>query len=465
MKNRYWAAVVAIFGFGVIYTGCANNSNPTNPGNSNPPANTATFTPVATATFSNTPCANSSNTPCTSTPTATASPTLTPTLTDTLTPSSTPTLTPTKTPSSTPTNTATISPTNSPSNTPTKTPTSTPSDTATLSPTLTPSNTATTSPTKTPTNSPTNSPSNTPSNTPTNSPTFTPTGSATATYTPTAHYTLVTQFTMPGGSPEGVAATITGGVTYIYVATLGGVIEYTANLGSSWTTISVAPIGGTSAGNFTTGQQVALDGAGNLYASDPSCSSGARVQRCKLSTVGWTILTGYTYGPFGVGTDSSNNGYDTESNGGTGAVVRKLTAGTSTYGSSLSYYLGATNPQGVCTDSAGNVYVVDGSAYNVYKYNGSSWGQFFGTGYPGGSGVTQLSNPHSAVWYNGNLFVADAGNHRIMEISAATAAVTGTYVTQFSGANDPLQISVDTNGTLYVVDYTINNVDIFNYVP
>jgi hypothetical protein len=315
------------------------------------------------------------------------------------------------------------------------------------------------SPTNSATNSPTNSATNTPTNTPTNTFTFTPTGSTTATYTPTAHYTQVSSISVPGGSPEGLAVTITAGVTYIYVSNLSSIIQYTANLGSSWTTIGTS---GSGTGQFTTPNHLALDGAGNLYAAD---GGNARAQRRNNSSGTWTVLTGNTYAPFGVGTDGSNNAYESETNGTTVAIIRKLPSGGTNFGTSLSYYAGAYNPQGVCTDSAGNVYVVDGSAYNVYKYNGSSWGTFFGTGYPGGSAVSQLFNPHAAAWYSGNLFVADAGNHRVMELSAPTTASTGTYVLQFSAGNDPLAIAVDANGTIYVADYTTNSIYIFTYVP
>lgn len=129
------------------------------------------------------------------------------------------------------------------------------------------------------------------------------------------------------------------------------------------------------------------------------------------------------------------------------------------------------NPFGVATDLNGNVYVADSGNHTIRKISsdgvvttlaGSNQGFANGTG-----NTAQFNNPRGITTdSNGNIYVADTGNHRIRKITP-----TGV-VTTFAGSNqgyidgigttaqfsDPSGIAFDSSGNLFVVDATIHNI-------
>lgn len=126
-----------------------------------------------------------------------------------------------------------------------------------------------------------------------------------------------------------------------------------------------------------------------------------------------------------------------------------------------------TAPYSVAVDAAGNVFVADTSNHRVRKLTPT--GQLTtlaGDGTPGfadGPGATaRFTNPQGvAVDTAGNLYVADAGNHRIRKISAAgvVSTLAGEGSPAFSdgpGAtarfSTPVGVAVDGAGNLYVAD-------------
>ena len=76
-----------------------------------------------------------------------------------------------------------------------------------------------------------------------------------------------------------------------------------------------------------------------------------------------------------------------------------------------------SGPNGVATDSAGNVYVADTGNDRIQKFrsNGTfitNWGGY-------GSGNAQFNNPlYVAVDHTGNVYVVDHGNNRIQKFSS-----------------------------------------------
>jgi DNA-binding beta-propeller fold protein YncE len=84
-----------------------------------------------------------------------------------------------------------------------------------------------------------------------------------------------------------------------------------------------------------------------------------------------------------------------------------------------------SNPAGVATDAAGNVYVADFGNHRIQKFTGTGvyltqWGSF-------GSGDGQFSTPRGvATDVDGNVYVADQGNHRIQKFGPDVTPATVT---------------------------------------
>jgi len=129
-------------------------------------------------------------------------------------------------------------------------------------------------------------------------------------------------------------------------------------------------------------------------------------------------------------------------------------------------------------DSLGNLYLADTGNHRIRKIdlNGMIT-TVAGTGTPGFSGdggpasAAQLNSPFAIVVDSaGDLFITDAGNHRVRKVSASTGTISttaGTGVAGFSGdgsvatlaaLNFPTSMAIDPSGTLYVMDSHNNRI-------
>ena len=127
-------------------------------------------------------------------------------------------------------------------------------------------------------------------------------------------------------------------------------------------------------------------------------------------------------------------------------------------------------PLGIAADSSGNVYFT--SLQDVFKVDGTGTLTLLaGTGLPGYSGDgglaagASLSFPNGlALDGSGNLYIADTGNNRVREISAAgvITTVAGNGVRGYSGdggaagsaeLNSPTSIALGASGNLYIDDF------------
>ncbi|MBI2061741.1 MAG: hypothetical protein HYT87_18525, partial [Nitrospirae bacterium] len=136
-------------------------------------------------------------------------------------------------------------------------------------------------------------------------------------------------------------------------------------------------------------------------------------------------------------------------------------------------------PGGVAVDPNGNLYIADTDSHHIRKVDTSGNittvagnpsllnGRYQGA-YSGDSGkatAAKLNIPSGvAVDSNGNLYIADTGNHRIRKVDATTQKITtvaGNGLPGYSGDGGkateaslcaPGGVAVDPNGNLYIAD-------------
>ncbi|MFJ1792168.1 NHL domain-containing protein [Kitasatospora griseola] len=130
-------------------------------------------------------------------------------------------------------------------------------------------------------------------------------------------------------------------------------------------------------------------------------------------------------------------------------------------------------PMGVAVDSAGTLYIADPSNQRIRKVTtdgristvaGTGTAGFVGNNGP--ADKAQLNQPRGvAVDSAGNIYIADAGHHRLRKITAdgRISTIAGTGTGGFAGNNGPavsaqlnypLAVAVDGTGVLYVSDYS-----------
>ena len=185
---------------------------------------------------------------------------------------------------------------------------------------------------------------------------------------------------------------------------------------------------------------VILDALGNLYIVD---KTNNRIRKVNAST--------------GIITTIAGNG--TEGFGGDGAAA------------TAAYLFG---PAGVALDTSGNLYIADQSNHRIRKVNGNTGiittiagnGTYGFGGDSSAATAAKLYNPSGITLdVSGNLYIADAGNHRIRKINASTGIITtvagnGTAGWGGDGAAAtaanlyyPTGVSMDVAGNLYIADY------------
>jgi tripartite motif-containing protein 71 len=114
---------------------------------------------------------------------------------------------------------------------------------------------------------------------------------------------------------------------------------------------------------------------------------------------------------------------------------------------------GGLDPQGICIDGQGNVWVADNRHNNVQKYSPSGrllmmWGRQ-------GTSPNRFNDPNSiTVDGRGHLFVADSGNNRVQEFDLrgrflASYGRQGMAPGQFQ---HPTGIGADSRGNIFVGD-------------
>ena len=275
--------------------------------------------------------------------------------------------------------------------------------------------------------------------------------------------------------------------------TSGGAVTIMAGSSDSFGTND----GTGSAARFTFPCSVAVDTNGTVYVADSGNNTIRKVTPAAVVTtlaglggnntgsVDGTGSSARFNGPGDMAVDTNGNVYVTDYLNNT---IRKVTpGGVVTTLAGLAGHAGSANgtnsaarfngPFGVAVDSAGNLYVTDWGNSTIRKVTpgGTNWVVTTLAGLAGSPGSANGTN--SAARFNGpggvaldragNLYVADLGNNTIREVTpvgtnwvvttlAGLAGSSGSTDGKGSAArfNEPTCVAVDTNGNVYVTDFS-----------
>ena len=229
---------------------------------------------------------------------------------------------------------------------------------------------------------------------------------------------------------------------------------------------------------------VAVDTGGDVYVADTSSNKIRKISPAGVvSTLAGAARAGNSDGtgssasfsyPTGVAVDTGGNVYVADSGNhkirriSPAGVVSTL-AGSGSQGSNdaLSTSARFYNPTGVAVDASGNVYVGDADNHKIREISLNGIVETLaGSGSKGstdGAGTRgSFSHPYSvALDAIGNVYVADSGNHKIHRISpsgmVSTLAGSGAQGNSDGTGSSasfsyPTGIAVDTGGNVYVAD-------------
>jgi DNA-binding beta-propeller fold protein YncE len=108
-------------------------------------------------------------------------------------------------------------------------------------------------------------------------------------------------------------------------------------------------------------------------------------------------------------------------------------------------------PTELVPDPAGDLYVSDGYR-NARVHRFSPDGHLkFSWGEPGKTAPNQFHLPHSLLVHDGHVYVCDRENHRLQVFNT-----DGQYLTMWTDIQRPMDISVDTEGVLYVSEGSVD---------
>ncbi|MES2388496.1 MAG: T9SS type A sorting domain-containing protein [Bacteroidota bacterium] len=236
---------------------------------------------------------------------------------------------------------------------------------------------------------------------------------------------------------------------------------------------------------------MAMDSQGNIFVSD---AGGNRIRKITSSGVVSTPAgssSGFTNGtgsgakfntPRGLAVDAADNVYVADFGNN---CIRKITpAGVvSTFAGSTSGTTGTSNgtgtaarfdgPNSLTFDSFGNLYVADQGNNKIRKITPDALvSNFAGSGTAGFQDATgtaaKFDNPKGLVCdKDDNVYLTDRDNSRIRKITSAgvvssiagqssTGATNGTLTA--AKFNQPIGISIDSYGNLYIADYANNRI-------
>lgn len=271
--------------------------------------------------------------------------------------------------------------------------------------------------------------------------------------------------------------------TGIVLVLLAGQVSGQAPTAYTFSTLAGAPVtvvnsadGTGAAAQFDAPRGIAVDRAGNTYVADANNNTIRKITREGVVTTlaGAPGERGRTDGagaaarfsePFGLATDAAGNVYVADN---LNNAIRKITpdgvvttlagggaAGTADWtGTAARFH----EPRGVAVDADGTIYVADYENETIRKITSAGVvttlaGLPDTVGNADGTGAAaRFRGPNGvAVDATGTVYVADSGNRAIRKIT--TAGVVTTLALSGSTLGDPRGIAVDGTGTIYVGDY------------
>jgi len=260
--------------------------------------------------------------------------------------------------------------------------------------------------------------------------------------------TFVSGLSAPGSITFTGNMLIVGNTNAFKVKRMDLVVSCCTDIGNGFFAFSGENVAGFDAG-LRFPNNLAFDAAGNLYVAD---STNNRVRRIAQGT--------------GIITTVAGNSVAGSTGDGALATLASL-----------------NNPMAVAVDVAGNLYIADQGNARIRRVDATTQNitTFAGTGVIGSTGDGALAtlarlSPVTGVAVDGqgNVFVADRGNHRIRRIDGATGIITtfaGNGTTGFLGDNGPAtaarlaspgDVAVDSNGNVFIADtsnFRIRRVD------
>ncbi len=272
---------------------------------------------------------------------------------------------------------------------------------------------------------------------------------------------VVSTFVNSVDNPEGIATDASGN---FYMQNIGGTFSYTAG---GWRQLywspNAYPFGIAASGNF-------------VYLVGP----GREIVKADSNADFLPFTSPEFTRPFGVTADNSGNVYVTDP--GVNQVFKiSLAAGISILAGNRS--AGSTDgagsaasfnkPAGIAIDGNGNVYVADNGNNKIRKITVAGVvTTLAGTGNAGladGTGTAaSFNNPIGiTVDGSGNVYVVDNGNNKIRKITANGAVTTlagtgiagsGDGIGSEASFNNPIGITIDKKGNLYVTDNGNNKI-------
>ncbi len=190
---------------------------------------------------------------------------------------------------------------------------------------------------------------------------------------------------------------------------------------------------------FSSLGQVAVDGAGNLYASD---TSHGQVFKETLSSGGHTqsLVVGGLSSPDQIAIDGAGNVYIADS--GNQRVLKETPTGSRYTQTTVAAGLNA--PGGVAVDGSGNLYVADTGNNSVLKETLSGMGYVRST-------VAAAASPFGVVVDGGgSVYIAEKTSGQVVKETLSGGSYTESIVG--SGLQLPVAVATDGSGNIYIAD-------------